>query len=183
MAATPPPTESLDDTLKNIDWSKRPLKTQRDSTGTLTLQFENDTFADKSDNNFTAGFGFAWTSAAVGTLSPKNWFRNRIEDEFSFFPTVSNPSYRKFVQLSLNYEMYTANDISDPDPPPIPTPAISCSTPPSTRRASDRCARTCCASASWVPRPVRRGCRTGCTRRQANSSRRDGIRSSATSRY
>ncbi len=118
MPAPPPASQSLDDTLKNIDWSVRPLKTPRDSTGTLTLQFENDTFSDESDNNFTAGFGFAWTSAAVDTLSPKNWFRNRIEDEFSFFPTVSNPNYRNFVQLSLNYEMYTANDISDPDPPP-----------------------------------------------------------------
>ena len=110
--------ESLEESLKNVDWSIEPLKTKRDSTGTLTMRFENDTFSDDSDNNFTAGFGFAWTSADVATLSPKNWFRNRVESEFSFLPTVSNPEYNKFVQLALNYEMYTATDISDSDPPP-----------------------------------------------------------------
>jgi lipid A 3-O-deacylase len=88
-----------------------------DSVGTFTFQFENDTFSDKSDNNFTAGFGIAWTSAAVDTLGKGAWFRNIVND-FSFLPTVSNPSYNRHFQLALNMEMYTAQDTSLPDPPP-----------------------------------------------------------------
>ena len=95
-----------------------PADTATDSPGTLTFQFENDTFADRSDNNFTAGFGFAWTSAAVDTLGEDHWTYKLVEGGFSFLPTVSSTGYHQFFQVALDMEMYTAQDISQPDPPP-----------------------------------------------------------------
>ncbi len=98
---------------------------KHDSVGTLTFQFENDTFSDGSDNNFTAGFGFTWTTASTKALDAENWFRRRIEGDFAFLPTLTDPSYDQFFQFSLNMEMYTAEDTNDPDPPPEAHPYSS----------------------------------------------------------
>lgn len=98
---------------------------ESDATGTLTFQFENDTFSDKSDNNFTAGFGFSWTTAPVETLDEENWFRGLVQRDLAFLPTVSIPAYQQFFQFSLDMEMYTAEDTSDPDPPPDAHPYSS----------------------------------------------------------
>lgn len=92
-------------------------KRATDLSGTVTIQYENDTFADRSDNNFTAGFGTAWTSAAVQTMDEDNWFR-RMVSGMDFLPTVGKPSYVQHLQLALDYEMYTAQDTSVADPPP-----------------------------------------------------------------
>jgi len=91
---------------------------ESDSVGTLTWQFENDTFSNNSDNNLTAAFGFAWTSAAIDTFGSDNWIRNVIEDDLSFLPTISNPDYDQFWQVALSMEMHTAKDTTTPDPPP-----------------------------------------------------------------
>ncbi|GAB4136455.1 MAG: hypothetical protein Fur0037_01010 [Planctomycetota bacterium] len=94
-------------------------------------------FSNRSDNNFTAGFGFAWTTAAVDTMAEDDWRRALIERDLAFLPTLSDPAYHRYGQLALGMEMYTAQDIRDADPPPgahppIPTPASSRSTPQST---------------------------------------------------
>lgn len=92
--------------------------TESDSTGTLSYQFENDTFANNSDNNLTAAFGFTWTSATIDTFAQDNWIRNLVEEDLSFLPTVSDPDYEQFWQIALGMEMHTAKDTATPDPPP-----------------------------------------------------------------
>lgn len=109
------PAGELPEELEAVpDWAEA----ARTKSGTLTLIFENDTFANESDNNFTAGFGFAWTSAPIRRLSPENVFRSLVEDHWSFLPTLGDARFEKFVQIDLVMEIYTPRDITDPDPPP-----------------------------------------------------------------
>ena len=106
------PNASLEDSLKGVDWSVKTLDRKRDYSGTLTIFFENDTFANQRDSHFTAGFGAMWTTAPVRTLSPNNMFRRLAEDSWSFLPTVSDRSYEKFFQFGGGWEIYTPADIS-----------------------------------------------------------------------
>lgn len=116
--AAPNASSPTSSTSRPLRTGQAPPDRRSDSVGTLTFQFENDTFSNNSDNNFTAGFGFAWTTAAVDTMAEDDWCRVLIEKDLSFLPTVSDPAWRQFGQLALDMEMYTAQDTSDPDPPP-----------------------------------------------------------------
>ncbi|MEM8884244.1 MAG: lipid A deacylase LpxR family protein [Planctomycetota bacterium] len=93
--------------------------------GTLSLHFENDTFANNSDDNFTAGFGLTWTSAPIRRYGFRNVFRRLVEDYWSFLPQISNPEFKKQVQIHIGYELYTPTDISTPVPPPGEHPYAS----------------------------------------------------------
>jgi hypothetical protein len=108
---------AIEGTLAGVDFTDPALKKQRVYTGTLTLIYENDTFANGSDDNFTAGFAASWTSAPVRTLSPRNFFRRIPEEVFSFLPTLKDPRYTKFTQIAASLGMYTPRDIEDDDPP------------------------------------------------------------------
>jgi lipid A 3-O-deacylase len=110
--------DAVEQALAGADYTGPARTKRRDYTGALTLVYENDTFANGSDNNFTAGFGIRWTSAPAQTLGPRNFFRWIPEKVFSFLPTLGDPAYRKFTQVAASLEMYTPERIEDPDPPP-----------------------------------------------------------------
>lgn len=84
--------------------------------GSLSLLFDND-FISGNDNRYTNGMAFAWTSAAAATYGEKNLHR-RIVNAFSFLPMVNAANYRNYLQFVLRMDVYTASDISMPDPPP-----------------------------------------------------------------
>ncbi len=77
--------------------------------GTLTLEYENDLFAGE-DRYYTSGVRATW-------LSPDDrvpgWVRSGAE-LFPFF----DPDGELKMSYSLGQNMYTAEDIEDPDPPP-----------------------------------------------------------------
>ena len=85
-------------------------------TGALSLVFDNDFFVG-NDNGYTAGFAFAWTSAAAETYGERNVHR-KIVKALSFLPTVKAARYRNYLQMVLGMEMFTASDITIPDPLP-----------------------------------------------------------------
>jgi hypothetical protein len=84
--------------------------------GDVSFYFDND-FITGSDNKYTAGLGFVWTSAATETYSERNLHR-KIANAFSFLPTVNAEGYRSYLQFRLGTEMYTPTDIQAPEPPP-----------------------------------------------------------------
>lgn len=88
---------------------------EREYDGSLSFVFENDTFAG-SDNNFTTGWSFTWTSNEVKEFS-EDGFWNKYVDFWSFLPVVGEEGTRNYVTFSLGQTFSTATDISDPDPP------------------------------------------------------------------
>lgn len=84
--------------------------------GSFSILFDND-FVTGNDNRYTNGVAFAWTSAAAETYRPKD-FQRKIMNAFSFLPTVNAEGYCNYLQFVLRMDMYTASDITVPDPPP-----------------------------------------------------------------
>ena len=87
----------------------------RTHQGVFSLSLENDTFTG-NDNRYTNGFSFSWVSADVAMFGPRNFF-SRMVDAGSFLPTVGNEGYRNFAGFAVGQEIYTPDDIKDPDPP------------------------------------------------------------------
>lgn len=76
--------------------------------GILTARFENDWFVG-SDNNYTSGVGLSWTTAALPV---------RAVEGLAWLPAIGSWERAYFHQFRFVAEMYTASDITNPDPPP-----------------------------------------------------------------
>ena len=83
--------------------------------GTLSFTFANDLFA-QSDNNFTNGAGFLWTSIEARGFADDG-FINGFIDFWSFLPHVGDDEHRHYVSFAFGQTMATPSDISDPNPP------------------------------------------------------------------
>jgi hypothetical protein len=70
--------------------------------GALSVLFDNDFFVG-NDNRYTAGFAFAWTSAAAETYGERNIHR-KIVRALSFLPTVKAAGYRNYLQMVLAWK-------------------------------------------------------------------------------
>ncbi len=81
----------------------------------LSILFGNDYFAG-NDSRYTSGFGLAWTSADINAFGPSHPYA-KIGNLLAFIPTVKNSTYKKYLQFTLGMEIYTAEDITMPDPP------------------------------------------------------------------
>lgn len=81
----------------------------------LTLTVENDIFTG-SDNNYTNGVGISWVSADLDTYGDKS-FLNEWGRFWAFLPFVSDDGYATYAAWSLVQEMYTPDNINDPNPP------------------------------------------------------------------
>lgn len=88
----------------------------RPRKGILTLTWENDVLLQK-DSNYTNGIGVTWTTADVATLANGNFFK-KVARAFRFLPAFGVNDRGKYVTARFGQEMYTPEDISDPDPPP-----------------------------------------------------------------
>lgn len=100
----------------SFNLSSRDEQAPQPFAGALSVLFDNDFFVGK-DNRYTAGFAFAWTSAAAETYGKRNIHR-KIVRALSFLPTVNAAGYRNYLQMVLGMEMFTPSDITVPDPPP-----------------------------------------------------------------
>jgi hypothetical protein len=83
--------------------------------GVFTFTFENDTFTG-SDDNYTNGIGFTWTTANVANYDADS-FVARWTGFWDFLPLVGGDGTRTFASWTLGQEMNTPDDIEDPNPP------------------------------------------------------------------
>lgn len=83
--------------------------------GALTVTLENDLFTG-SDNNYTNGLGISWVSRDIASYDERSLVR-RWGDSLSVLPLVGSPGYRTYVAWSIAHEMFTPDDIENPDPP------------------------------------------------------------------
>jgi len=88
--------------------------------GVLSAYLENDVFL-YSDDNYTSGVGFSWTSDDAATFTRENWVPTMVRG-VSFLPTVGDPDYRNFVSFTVGQEIYTPEDIEAVPPPPDEQP-------------------------------------------------------------
>lgn len=90
-----------------------PLLAQGASAFTLTL--ENDKFTG-SDNNYSNGVGLSWSSGEIANYEEDS-FTRRFAELWDFLPRVGDAKYRTYASWTLGQEMYTPDDITDPNPP------------------------------------------------------------------
>nr|NJM02881.1 lipid A deacylase LpxR family protein [Desulfobacula sp.] len=83
--------------------------------GAMTLIIENDTFTG-SDDNYTNGVGFSWASDDLDTYGRES-FLNKWGRFWAFLPFVKDDGYTTYASWSLVQEIYTPDEITDPDPP------------------------------------------------------------------
>lgn len=83
--------------------------------GVVSVVIENDFFTG-SDNNYTNGIGFSWTSAEVKAYDSDSFVR-QWTDFWSFLPVVGEEGSETYVSWTLGQEMHTPDDITDPNPP------------------------------------------------------------------
>jgi hypothetical protein len=69
-----------------------------------------------SDNNYTNGVGLSWASADLDTYGDESFVRKwgRL---WGFLPFVLDEGYATYASWSVVQEMYTPDDIEDPNPP------------------------------------------------------------------
>ncbi|MFH2065180.1 MAG: lipid A deacylase LpxR family protein [Pseudomonadota bacterium] len=82
--------------------------------GALTLILENDMFTS-SDNNYTNGVGISWVSADIDTYDRESLL-NDWGRFWAFLPFVSDDGYTTYASWSVVQEMFTPDDIKDPNP-------------------------------------------------------------------
>jgi hypothetical protein len=83
--------------------------------GAMTLIVENDTFTG-SDDNYTNGIGFSWASDDLDTYGRES-FLNKWGRFWAFLPFVKDDGYTTYASWSVVQEIYTPDEITDPDPP------------------------------------------------------------------
>jgi hypothetical protein len=83
--------------------------------GAMTVTVENDTFTG-SDNNYTNGIGATWNSNEVNTYADDR-FVHKWGKFWSFLPFVGDDGYQTYAAWSVAQEMFTPDDISNPNPP------------------------------------------------------------------
>lgn len=88
----------------------------RPRKGILTFTWENDVLLQR-DSNYTNGGAVTWTSAEVSGLGEHDFLRKMV-GAVSFLPTFRREDRARFATVRFGQEMYTPEDISDPDPPP-----------------------------------------------------------------
>ena len=82
--------------------------------GAFSVLIENDTITG-SDNNYTNGIGFSWTSNEVGHYDSDSFVRQWAEF-WSFLPFVDPGESQTYASWTLGQEMHTPDDIADPTP-------------------------------------------------------------------
>lgn len=83
----------------------------------LTMTVENDSFAFVgSDNNYTNGIGFSWSTDEVGTFDEKA-FTAKWSRFWSFLPFVGDEGYATYAAWTVGQQMHTPDDISVSNPP------------------------------------------------------------------
>jgi hypothetical protein len=82
--------------------------------GALTLTIENDMFTG-SDNNYTNGVAISWVSAALESYGDDS-FLSGWGRFWAFLPFVSDYGYTTYASWSVVQEMYTPDDIENPNP-------------------------------------------------------------------
>ncbi len=85
----------------------------RDYDGVLSITNQNDEQTG-SDNNYTNGAVISWASNEVSEYEEGSFVRNWARF-WSFLPHVGDAD--TYAAWQLGQEVYTADDISDPDPP------------------------------------------------------------------
>jgi hypothetical protein len=83
--------------------------------GVLTFSLENDTLTG-SDNNYTNGIGFTWTTANVANYDADS-FVAKWTGFWDFLPLVGRNGTRTYASWTVGQEMNTPDDIEDPTPP------------------------------------------------------------------
>ena len=89
--------------------------TETSYDGAFSVLIENDTITG-SDNNYTNGMGFSWTTNEVGNYDSDGFIRKWTEF-WSFLPFVDPGDSQTYASWTLGQEMHTPDDISDPNPP------------------------------------------------------------------
>jgi lipid A 3-O-deacylase len=82
--------------------------------GSFSFILENDIFTN-SDNNYTNGIGFSWTTDSIDNYQADSFVRQWV-DLWDFLPFMEE-SDKVYAAWTLGQEMNTPNDISDPMPP------------------------------------------------------------------
>lgn len=77
-----------------------------DDSGTISLYFENDTFAG-TDRCFTGGFKLGWMSKNI-----KDYRKNPL---LKWLPFVNRPGFQHSISISLAQHIFTPDDISRSD--------------------------------------------------------------------
>lgn len=90
------------------------------SAGSLAFLLDNDIFTG-SDKHYTNGFGLTWVSPDVETYD-EDRFISKWARFWSFLPFVSDEGYTTYASWSLAQEMYTPDNIQDPNPPETDQP-------------------------------------------------------------
>jgi len=90
-------------------------QTSDEAGGRWSLSLDNDTFTG-SDNNYTNGLGIGWASPERDQLDDDGLLAGWI-DAFGWLPMMDAEGAQTFASFVLGQEVYTANDIKDPDPP------------------------------------------------------------------
>jgi hypothetical protein len=98
----------------------QPAEPEKRYWGVLSAYLENDVFL-YSDDNYSSGIGFSWTSDDAATYTPKNFIPTIVRG-VSFLPSVGGPRYRNFVSFTVGQEIYSPRDIEEPIPPPDQQP-------------------------------------------------------------
>jgi len=109
---------SIHDAHDSFDQEARPTTAPSAALeygGALSLLWGNDWFLAE-DDGFTNGVGFTWQSNELSHRSESN-FLNKMVDVVSFLPKVRDPGYEHYLAFTLGQSMFTATDITDPDPP------------------------------------------------------------------
>lgn len=86
-----------------------------ETTGAVSILMENDAFTG-SDDAYSNGAGFIWTSREVGALSPDNPVRSWAR-LWSAMPGVSDPDAARYVSFTIAQEIHTPDDLSLATPP------------------------------------------------------------------
>lgn len=96
------------------------LKNDDTTGGRWALALDNDAFTG-SDNNYTNGLGFVWSSPERADLDPDSALAGWI-DFWDFLPLASDADGQNFASFAIGQQVYTANDIENPTPPPTEQP-------------------------------------------------------------
>ena len=83
--------------------------------GAMTVTVENDAFTG-SDNNYTNGIGATWSSNEINTYGDDR-FVHEWAKFWSFLPYVGDDGYETYAAWSVAQEMYTPDEITNPNPP------------------------------------------------------------------
>ena len=87
----------------------------RDFNGALSITNDNDEQMG-SDNNYTNGGVISWATNEADTYSEGSFVRRWV-NFWSFLPNVGDEETDTYAAWMLGQEAFTADDISDPDPP------------------------------------------------------------------